>query len=76
MEQRILIKSLREEGHGSTQIHSKLVEHFGDKVLSDPDVSYWVRSFEWGEKALTIPDAAEARQISNPHLRIDGALEA
>jgi hypothetical protein len=33
MEQRALIKSLREEGHGSTQIHSKLVEHYGQSTL-------------------------------------------
>jgi hypothetical protein len=33
MEHRVVIKYLREEGHGSTQIHSKLVEYYGDKAL-------------------------------------------
>jgi cytochrome c-type biogenesis protein CcmH/NrfF len=40
MEQRVVIKSLCEEGHGSAQIHSKLVEHYGDMALSYPDFSY------------------------------------
>jgi hypothetical protein len=40
VEQRVLIKSLRSEGHGSTQIYFKLIEHDGDKELSYPDVSY------------------------------------
>jgi hypothetical protein len=45
MEQRVLIKSLREESHGSTQIQLKFAEEDGDKALSDPDVSHWVREF-------------------------------
>jgi hypothetical protein len=64
MEQRVLIKCLREEGHGSTQIHSKLVEHYGDKAVSYPGVSYWGGSFQWGEKTLKIGGAAEDCWIS------------
>jgi hypothetical protein len=43
MEQRVFMKNLREEGHGSTQIHSKLVGHYWDKPLSYPDVRDCVR---------------------------------
>jgi hypothetical protein len=60
----VLIKSLQDEGHESTQIHSKLIEHYRDKTLSDPDISYWVWQFRMGEKTLKIRDAAEDRQIS------------
>jgi hypothetical protein len=75
MEQRVVIKSLREERHESTQIHSKFVEHYGDKALSYPILSDPIRSypilmsaiecgsFAWGEKALRIQDAVEGRQI-------------
>jgi hypothetical protein len=45
MEQRVFIKYLPEEDHRLTQMHSKLVEHYGDKALSYPDASYWVRQF-------------------------------
>jgi hypothetical protein len=46
--ERFLIKYLREERHGPTQIHSKLVEYYEDKALSYPDVSYWVWQFRMG----------------------------
>jgi hypothetical protein len=66
MEQRVAIKYLREESHGPRQIHSKLVEHYGNKALSYPILMSAIgcSSLTWGEKALKIRDAAEDRQIS------------
>jgi hypothetical protein len=64
MEQRLLIKYVREHGHASTQIHSQVIEPYVDKALSYRDVSYWVDRFRMGEKALKIRGAAEDRQIS------------
>jgi hypothetical protein len=50
MEQRVLIKYLREEGHQSTQIHFKLIEYYGNKALSCPNVSDLMRQFRmWRE---------------------------
>jgi hypothetical protein len=54
LEQRALLKYVREEGQRSTQIHSKLAQQYEDKALSYSDVSYWVRQFGMGEKALKI----------------------
>jgi hypothetical protein len=48
MEQGVLIKYLQEDGYRSTQIHSKLIEHHGDKALSYSDGSDWVRQFRMG----------------------------
>jgi hypothetical protein len=62
MEERVFIKYLWEGGHGSTQIQSKLVEHYEDKALSYPDVRYWMRHVRRGDKALKTGDAAEDRQ--------------
>jgi hypothetical protein len=68
MEQRVLIKYLREgrEGRRSTQIHSKLIEHYGDKTFFYPILMSAIgcNSFARGEKALKIGDAAEDHQIS------------
>jgi hypothetical protein len=66
MEQTVLIKYAREDGHGSTQIYFKLVEHSNDKVFSYPIImpAIGCGSFAWGEKALKKRDAAEDRQIS------------
>jgi hypothetical protein len=66
MEQRGLIKDLREEGHGSIQIYSKFVEHDGHKAVSYPILMLALAcsSFASGEKPLKIGDAAERRQIS------------
>jgi hypothetical protein len=66
MEQRALLKYVREESQASTQILSKLVEHYGDRSLSYlilMSAIEW-RSFAWGEKALKIRDPAEDRHIS------------
>jgi hypothetical protein len=65
-EQRVLIKYLREEGHGSTQKDSKLVEQYGDKALSSPILISPIgcRSVARREKVLKIRDAAEDRKIS------------
>jgi hypothetical protein len=52
MEQRLLIKYLREQGHGSTKIYSKLAEHDEDKALSHFDVSYWVGQFRPGQESV------------------------
>jgi hypothetical protein len=75
MEQRVLIKSLREEGHELTQIHSKLVEHYGDKALSYPYVSYWVLQF--CEEQESIEDSRRSGRPSDfqTRFRIEGALE-
>jgi hypothetical protein len=66
MQQRVLIKCLWEEGHGSTQIHFQLVEHSGDKAFSYPILmpDIGCGSFSWGEKALKIRNSMENRQIS------------
>jgi hypothetical protein len=52
MEQRVLIENRREEGQGSTQIRARLVEQYGDKELSSPDVSHWVRQFRTGREGV------------------------
>jgi hypothetical protein len=66
MEQRALIKYLREDGHVSAPIHSKLVEYYGDKALFYPIPMSPIGcgSFAWREKALKIRNAAEDCQIS------------
>jgi hypothetical protein len=51
MEQTVLIKSLRENSHGSKQIHDQLVEHYQNKALSYLDVSYWARQFPMGRES-------------------------
>jgi hypothetical protein len=76
MEQRVLIKYLREEGHGSTQIHSKLAEYYEDEAFSHPDVSDWMQQFRMGRESVE-----DSRRSGRPpdfqtHFRIDGALEA
>jgi hypothetical protein len=76
MEQRVFIKDLREEGHGSTQIHSKLVGHYWDKPLSYPDVGDCVRQLRIGQES--IKDSRRSRKLLDfqAHFRIEGALEA
>jgi hypothetical protein len=64
MEQRILIEYLRKEDHGSTQIHSKLVEHYGIRYFPILISANWCGSFAWGEKVMKIRGAAENCQIS------------
>jgi hypothetical protein len=66
MEQRVLIKYLREDGHGSTQIHSKLIEQYGDKALSYPILMSAIGcdSFARSEKGLKIRGATKNPQIS------------
>jgi hypothetical protein len=76
MEQRVLIIYLREESDGSTQIHSKLVDHHGDKTLSYPDVSDSVRQFRMRQEAVE-----DSRRSGRPpdfqtHFRIEGAFKA
>jgi hypothetical protein len=76
MEPRVVIKYLREEGHGSTQVHSKLVEDYGDKALSYPDVSDSMQQFHMGQESVE-----DSRRSGRPpdfqtHFRIEGALEA
>jgi hypothetical protein len=76
IEERVVIKDLREEGHGSSQIHSELVEYYGDKALSYLDVSDWVRLFPMGRESFE-----DWRNNARPpdfqaHFRIEGALEA
>jgi hypothetical protein len=75
MEQRVLIKSLREEGHGSTQIQSKLVKHYG-AGLSYPDVSDWVQQFRMGRERVENSRRGGRLPDFQTHFRIEGALEA
>jgi hypothetical protein len=76
MEQRILMKYLREEPHGSTQIHYKLVEHYEDKALSYPGVSNWVRQCPMTRESVEDSRRNERPPDFQTHFRIEGALEA
>jgi hypothetical protein len=76
MEQRVLIKDLREESDGSTQIQSASVEHYGDKPFSYPDVSYWVWQFRMGRESIKDPRRSGRPPDFQTHFRIEGALEA
>jgi hypothetical protein len=76
MEQRVLIRSLREKSHESTQIHSQVVENYKDKALSYPDVSYWVQQFHKGRESVSDPRRSGKPPDFQTHFRIEGALEA
>jgi hypothetical protein len=76
MKQRVFIKYLREEGHASTQIHSKSVEHYGDKALSYPDVSDWMRLFRMGREGIEDSRRSGSSPDLQTRLRIEGVLEA
>jgi hypothetical protein len=76
MEQRIVIKCRWEERHGSTQIHSKSVEHDEDKTLSYPDVIYWMRQFRMGRERTEDSRGSVRPPDFQTHFRIEGALEA
>jgi hypothetical protein len=76
MGQRVLIKYLWEEDDGPTQIHFKLIEHYGDKTLSYPDLRYWVLQFRMGRESVE-----NSRRNGRPpdfqaRFRIEGTLEA
>jgi hypothetical protein len=76
MEQRVLIKCLREEDHESTPIHSKFMEHSRDKAVSDPDVSHWMRQFPMGRESAEDSRGSKRPLDFQTHFRIKGALEA
>jgi hypothetical protein len=76
MKERVLIKYLREKGDGSTQIHSKLVEHYGDNALSSPDVSYWIRKFRMRRESVEESKGSGTSLDFQTHFRIEGALES
>jgi hypothetical protein len=75
MESRGLIKYHDEEGHRSAQIHSNLVELYGDKALSDPDVSYWVRELHIGRETDEDSRCSVRPPGLQTHFRIERALE-
>jgi hypothetical protein len=76
MEQRVLIKYLREERHESTQIHFKLVEHCADKALSYRDVSYRVGQFHLGREGIDDSRRSGRRPDFQTHFRVEAALKA
>jgi hypothetical protein len=74
--ERILIKYFREASHGSAQIHSKLAEHFRDKTLSDPHVSYWTRQFRIGLENVDDLRCSGRPTDFQTHFRIERAHKA
>jgi hypothetical protein len=76
IEHTVVIKCLPEEGHGSRQIHSQFVEHYGDKALSYRDVSAWVRQFRMGRESAEDSRCSGRPTDFQTHFRIKGALEA
>jgi hypothetical protein len=76
MEQRVLIKDRREDGHGSTQIPSRFVKYHGDTAVSYPDVSYCVRHVRTGPESFDVWGRSGKPRDFETHFRIQGALEA
>jgi hypothetical protein len=74
--QKVLVQSLREEDHGSTQIHSTFVGHDGDKALSYPDFSDLVRQFCMGRESVEDSRRRERPPDFQTLFRIEKALEA
>jgi hypothetical protein len=64
MEHRVLVKSLREEDHGSTQIHSTLVEH------------YWGWQFGMGRESVEDLKRRERPPDFQTHFKIEGPIAA
>jgi hypothetical protein len=75
MEQRVLIKYLREAGHGSTQIHFELVEHYGDKAFSCSDFSYSLLEFFIERESVENSKCSKRLSDFQTHFRIEGVLE-
>jgi hypothetical protein len=75
MEQRLFIKSRRQNGLRCMQIHFKLLKLYAGNALSYSEVCYWSRQFLMGREYVE-----DARRTSQPldlgfRLRIQSALE-